>query len=162
MDENSVHETRLWAYSTSLTMIAMIALMLLLMTSAYAAELTYGPYRADVIKIIDGDTVQLDVAMWPRMSYRVNLRLAGVNTPEKKGRVPECEKAAGQKATNFTQNWLRGMKMVVVSELKEDKYGGRMLGKLAKPNGEDLAQALIKTGHAKPYDGGKRGPWCSD
>jgi hypothetical protein len=36
-----VHETRLWAYGTSLAMIALIALMLFLMASAHAAEPTY-------------------------------------------------------------------------------------------------------------------------
>jgi hypothetical protein len=41
-------ETRLCAYGTSLSMIALTALMLLLMASAYAAELTtYGPLSRD-------------------------------------------------------------------------------------------------------------------
>lgn len=94
--------------------------------------------------------------------YDNNVTLAGVNTPEKKGHEPECEKSVRQNATNFTKYWLRGVKILVVSRLREDKYVGRMLGKLAKPNGEDLAQALIAAGHAKPYDRGKRGPWCKD
>jgi hypothetical protein len=60
MDKDPERETRLWAYGTSLAMIALMALMLLFMTSAYAAEPTYGPYRATVIKVLDGDTVALD------------------------------------------------------------------------------------------------------
>jgi len=28
-------------------------------------------------------------------------------------------------------------------------------------DGKDLAQALIQEGHARAYDGGKRGSWCN-
>jgi micrococcal nuclease len=163
MDENSVHETKLWAYSTSLMMIALMAVMLLFMTSADAAELTYGPYRATVVKVLDGDTVQLGVGLWPGLTQRINLRLVGVNTPEKRGpKVSNCEKKAGQDATTFTQRWLQGVKEVTISEVRHDKYAGRALGKLRRPDGKDLAEALITSGHARPYDGGKRGPWCLD
>jgi endonuclease YncB( thermonuclease family) len=163
MDKDSERETRPWAYSTSLAMIALMALMLSLMASAYAAELTYGPYRAMVVKVLDGDTVQLEVGLWPGLTQRINLRLVGVNTPEKRGpKVSNCEKKAGQDATTFTQRWLQGVKEVTISEVRHDKYAGRALGKLRRLDGKDLAEALITSGHARPYDGGKRGSWCLD
>jgi micrococcal nuclease len=163
MDKDSERETRLWAYGTSLAMIALMALMLFLMASAHAAEPTYGPYHASVIKVLDGDTVQLEVGLWPGLTQRINLRLVGVNTPEKRGpKVSNCEKKAGQDATTFTQRWLQGVKEVTISEVRHDKYAGRALGRLRRPDGKDLAEALITSGHARPYDGGKRGPWCKD
>jgi endonuclease YncB( thermonuclease family) len=41
-------------------------------------------------------------------------------------------------------------------------YGERALGRLRRPNGKDLADSLITSGHVRPYDGVKRGPWCKD
>jgi len=125
----------------------------------HAKEL-YGNYKAEVVKVIDGDTVKLNVRIWPKLTQQINLRLKEINTPEKRGKkISDCEKKAGQKATNFTQQWLKGAKTVTVSEVQLGKYAGRVLGKLSK-EGKDLGEALIEAGHAKPYSGGKRKPWC--
>jgi len=75
--------------------------------------------------------------------------------------VPECEKKLGQKATNFTQRWLKDVETVQVSNVRKGKYAGRALGSISW-NGVDLGQALIKSGLAREYHGGKRKPWCKD
>lgn len=137
-----------------------LCLILALSPIAASAKEIYGSYKADVLRVIDGDTIEIDVHIWPQLIQRTKLRLSEVNTPEKRGRnISECEKRAGQQATNFTQQWLKGAGTVTVSEIQLGKYAGRVLGKLSK-NGEDLGRALIKAGHAKPYKGGKRKPWC--
>jgi len=128
----------------------------------HAAEETYGPYKAQVIRVKDGDTVLLDVRIWPGLTQRISLRLDGVNTPEKRGKgVTECEKKAGQKATNFTQRFLKGVETVIVRGVRRGKYAGRVLGRIEVPGKGDLGQALIRAGLARPYDGGKRAPWCT-
>ena len=135
-------------------------ILLLLPLIANAAKPTYGSYRAEVIKVKDGDTVLLDVAIWPNLTKRISLRLNGVNTPEKRGKgVTDCEKKAAQKATEFTQQFLKDTKFVFVSNVKLGKYAGRALGNITKGK-QDLAKALLEAGHAKKYDGGKREPWC--
>jgi endonuclease YncB( thermonuclease family) len=137
-----------------------ITLFFLTPLLAFAAKPTYGPYQAEVIKVKDGDTVLVDVAVWPGLTQRVSIRLVGVNTPEKRGKgITDCEKRAGQKATEFTQRWLKDAGVVTVSDVKLGKYAGRALGKISK-KGQDLGEALIASGHAKPYSGGKREPWC--
>jgi len=130
-----------------------------LIVSAQAAE-TYGPYSAKVLRVIDGDTVQVAVAIWPGLSQVTKLRLAGVNTPEKRGKVSDCEKRAGRAATAFTQAFLRGARTVMVSGIRPGKYAGRMLGSI-QVNGRSLEQALLAAGHARPYRGGRRQPWCA-
>jgi len=126
---------------------------------AYGAE-TYGNYRAEVLRVIDGDTIEVRAHIWPNLTQTIKLRLTGINTPEKRGKkISGCEKKAGQQATNFTQRWLKGVKVVTISEIKLGKYAGRVLGRISK-GGEYLGEALIKAGHAKPYSGGKRQPWC--
>lgn len=141
-------------------MIKFIFILLLLPIVANAAKPLYGPYRAEVIKVKDGDTVLLDVAIWPQLTKRISLRLDGVNTPEKRGKgITDCEKVAAQKATEFTQKFLKDTKFVFVSGVKLGKYAGRALGNITKGK-QDLGKALLEAGHAKKYDGGKRLPWC--
>ena len=129
-----------------------------LIASAQAAE-TYGPYSAKVLRVIDGDTIQVAVAIWPGLSQVTKLRLAGVNTPEKRGKVSDCEKRAGRAATAFTQDFLRGARIVTVSGVRPGKYAGRMLGSI-QADGKHLERALLDAGHARPYRGGRRQPWC--
>lgn len=133
---------------------------LLVISASCGATGLYGPYSANVIKVIDGDTVRLDIRIWPGLTQRVNLRLSGVNTPEKRGKVSDCEKKAGQAATEFTQRFLNGVNTVTIHGVKRGKYAGRVLGKLSKAE-TDLGQALIHAGHARPYSGGKRKAWCN-
>jgi len=120
----------------------------------------YGPYKAKVVRVIDGDTVELDVFVWPGLKQRIHLRLDGVNTPEKRGKgVTACEKAAAVKASAFTQTFLSGQKSLEVSGIRLGKFAGRVLGHITA-NGKDLGQALISAGLARPYAGGKRKAWC--
>jgi endonuclease YncB( thermonuclease family) len=115
-----------------------------------------------VVKVVDGDTIKLDVMIWPHSTQQVNLRLSGVNTPEKRGKnISQCEKDAAQKATNFTQQWLKGVDIITVYDVELGKYAGRALGKIRK-GGVDLGEALLKSGNARPYSGGKRKPWCTE
>ncbi len=127
---------------------------------SWAAGYRYGPYAAQVVRVIDGDTVEVDVRIWPGLVQRIRLRLEGVNTPEKRGKgVSICEKKGAQQATAFTRRFLSQGVRVAVSGVKPGKYAGRMLGRIAV-NGKDLGKALITASLAKPYAGGKRESWC--
>lgn len=138
----------------------LIPLLALLIPCHIVAKETYNRYTADYVRTVDGDTIELDVYVWPGQTNRIHLRLVGINTPEKFGKVSDCERAAGKKASAFVEQTLQAVDEVTISELQPDKYGGRMLGKLLVPEKGDLAQLLIKEGLAKEYDGGKRGGWC--
>jgi len=125
--------------------------------AAFAAE--FGPYSASVMRVIDGDTLELQIEIWPRTTVRATVRLAGIDTPEARARA-ECERQAARAATEFARRWVAERKPISVLLTGRDKYG-RELGRVVS-GGEDLAQALIAAGHARAYDGGKRrGAWCS-
>lgn len=119
----------------------------------------FAGYKADVIRVIDGDTVKLAVHVWPGLIQEINLRLDGVNTPEKRSSA-KCERAAGRAATDFTVRFMGG-ESVEVTDVSLGKYAGRVLGKISV-DGVDLGTALIEAGHAKPYSGGHREAWCTD
>jgi len=140
----------------------LLAIILSALVSGAQATEDYGPYKAKVLRVIDGDTVQIEAAIWPGLIQRTKLRLAGVNTPEKRGRgISNCEKQAGHAATAFTRRFLAGAQNVTVSGIRLGKYAGRMLGSL-HVDGKSLEQALLEAGHARPYRGRRRQPWCQD
>ena len=38
-----------------------------------------GPYLAEVIRVIDGDTIKVKVAIWPTITVEVSARVLGVD-----------------------------------------------------------------------------------
>tara|TARA_R110000751_G_scaffold89654_1_gene176454 strand:+ start:426 stop:791 length:366 start_codon:yes stop_codon:yes gene_type:complete len=113
-------------------------------------------YKVSVTRIVDGDTVDVDVdlgfGVWLRNE---RIRLAGVDTPEKRTRDP-IEKKAGIKASEFTGKMLTGADEIILlsHEKGKGKYG-RILGTLMC-DGMSLNDALISSGNAKEYWGGKK------
>lgn len=63
-----------------------------------------GVYRWPIVKVIDGDTIKVDArGDFPPALATLNVRLRGVDTPEKGGRAKcEAERRAGRAATAFT------------------------------------------------------------
>ena len=63
-------------------------------------------YRCDIVKVIDGDTVDVDIdlgfGVWLR---KERIRLRGIDTPESRTR-DELEKKYGLLAKNFLQKML--------------------------------------------------------
>lgn len=138
--------------------IACIVYTVLHVAPLNAAEL-YGPYRADVVRVIDGDTVEVDLHLYPGVTQRVKVREYGINTPEKRTALA-CEKVAGIAATVEAAKFLAG-KHITVDRVdpSSTKYAGRISGNIYA-NGGSLADHMIQTGHAREYYGGKREPWC--
>jgi endonuclease YncB( thermonuclease family) len=144
---------------SSRLIVAMLVVHGLAMAPAPASAAdAYGPYAAEVVRVIDGDTVELDVALWPGLVQRIHLRLDGVDTPEKRG-APLCEKILARRASEFTLRFFRLGGTVLVSGVRLGKYAGRVLGRIAV-DGKDLGEALVAAGLGRPYAGAKRESWC--
>ena len=138
--------------------ITMMAVGLLMAAATGFGAESYGPYRADVIRVTDGDTVKVAVHIAPGHIWTVGVRVDGVDTPETMRPACAQERVAGRAATEFVREWLMG-RAIVVDGVREDKYGGRVIGSILRGS-ESLADALIANGHARPYHGGKRTGWC--
>ncbi|MBF0293537.1 MAG: thermonuclease family protein [Nitrospinae bacterium] len=137
----------------------LIPLIMLIVAPPYAhAEELFGPYRATVIEVVDGDTLRLNVNVWPKLYEKTLFRVAGVNAPEIHGKISDCEKTAGQAAKTFTSAFVLSATEVIISGVKLEKYG-RALGHLSV-NSQDLGKALLAAGHARPYNGGRKELWC--
>lgn len=105
-------------------------------------------YAATVERVVDGDTLDVDLDLGMRVHLRARLRLEGVDTPER------GQPGYGE-ALRYVQGLVTFAPSVVVATRKPDKYG-RALARVALPDGRDLSDLLIAEGHGVAYDGGAR------
>jgi endonuclease YncB( thermonuclease family) len=137
---------------------AALALALAAMPALANAETLAGPYEARYVSAYDGDTVRLDIRIWLGLTIHTAVRLRGVDAPEIRGGC-EAEKALAIAARDYMRTALAGAERVHVSQVEEDKYGGRVVADVAI-NGWSAAALLVEAGLARPYDGGAREGWC--
>ena len=117
----------------------------------------------EIVKVLDGDTIDVEIDLGFDLYKRERVRVAGVDTPEKRTRDLE-EKELGIDATNWLKKKLEdtiagdGDELTIRTELKGGvgKYG-RLLG-WSYINDEEgsLNEQMITEGYAWPYDGGTK------
>jgi len=112
-------------------------------------------YRATVLRVIDGDTVDLDIDMGLHTHIHERIRLDGINTPESNSKVAE-ERTAAAAATEFLKSLLTDPKVTVKTKKDAQEKYGRYLGVVLNSAGVNVNEALVTAGHAKPYSGGAR------
>lgn len=112
-------------------------------------------YRAKVTNVVDGDTLDLSIDLGFDIQFSLRVRLYGVDTPEKTG----ATKVAGLAATKFTKDAVMGKDVTIETiEDKTEKFG-RFLAKVYFGDPETcLNDALIASGNAVAYFGGKKAP----
>lgn len=117
-------------------------------------------YRASVLQVVDGDTVDVVVALGFDVSIRNRFRLDGVDAPESFG---SNASDAGRAAKQYLTDLLPPGTALIVRTVKDrkEKYG-RYLAELflvgadGQPAATSVNQTLLSNGHARPYSGGAR------
>lgn len=141
----------------------MSALLFFLLTpqaSRLAAAEFLSEYPAQVVRVIDGDTVAVHVYPWPGVIVETRIRLLGVDTPELRGKC-EAEKAKAREAKATVAKLLPVGSTVQIRNVKQDKYAGRHDADVILTDGRNLSEILIRSGLARSYDGGQRSGWCA-
>lgn len=100
-------------------------------------------YKAKVIKVIDGDTVKLNIDLGFRIFWTTNCRLAGID-------APELSEEDGKKSLNFLSNNLPIGAEVEIESKRLDKYGRPIIA--LRYNGLNMNQSLIENGYASKFD----------
>lgn len=129
-------------------------------------------YRATIVRVVDGDTVDLFISVpvpWGRAGMFLvvpeRVRICCIDTPESSKPRAKCEQEIelGKKAEEYLTSILKPMSKVLLSfgNNKYDKYG-RVLAKVAILNGQDVGTIMIDAGLARPYYGRKKSDWCSE
>ena len=117
-------------------------------------------YRAKVIKVIDGDTVDVDIDLGFGISLNnERVRIMGIDTPESRTR-DKVEKKFGLASKNRLKEIL-GKTTVLKTQINkkgEDMKGkfGRVLGDFVTDDGRMVTDILVEEGHAVAYFGGSK------
>ena len=114
-------------------------------------------YRIKIVKVIDGDTVDVDIdlgfGVWLK---KERVRLFGIDTPESRTRDKE-EKKFGLLAKEYLKASLK--KGTPILRTRKDKTGkfGRILGELLYIDNEDsyvnINEKMIEEAQAVAYHG---------
>ena len=109
-------------------------------------------YKVSVTRVVDGDTVDVDIDLGFGMTYKKQrVRMKGIDTPESRTRDLE-EKKFGLASKEFLKEQLKDQEIELVSHDK-GKFG-RILGELfVGSSAYSINKIMIDNHHAVPYDG---------
>lgn len=104
-------------------------------------------YQATLIRVIDGDTVKLDVDLGFSIFTRLSCRLYGINTREH-------NEPGGPEAAAHLAELLAMPGQLMVRSIKPDKYAGRFDGEIfLSTHPESINFMMIRDGYAAVYFG---------
>ena len=110
----------------------------------------------EVVKVVDGDTLDVIFDVGFSMFRKERIRLDGIDTPE--SRTSDAnEKKFGMEAKKFLKDWVSKQKKLRAKTTKDDKYG-RILAQIygdVNPS-VSINEELIRQGYAWGYDGGTK------
>lgn len=105
-------------------------------------------YTAKVVRIIDGDTLVLDIdlglSVW---RHGEHIRLAGIA-------APELAQAGGKEARDYLASLCPpGTEVTITTHRDKTEKYGRYLGTLTRPGyRRTLNETMILTGHARRFN----------
>jgi endonuclease YncB( thermonuclease family) len=114
--------------------------------------------------VVDGDTIRLQVDLGYRIYVEQSIRLAGIRAPLLFRVTDAQEREAGEQSRFFVIDWLeKHNKTCAYNGRWYDKWPlmlhtetgdgfGRYIGQIYCKCGENLNDAILKSGHAKPFD----------
>ena len=119
-----------------------------------------GPYPVEIIRILDGDTFEARVRVWFGQEITTLVRIRGIDAPELKGRCGD--ELRGAEASRDALAKLLAAGAPMLRDVALDKYGGRVVASVAVSGAvDDISAAMIASGRARAYGGGRRDTWCA-
>ena len=109
-------------------------------------------YKAKVLRVIDGDTIDVLLDLGFNSLLKGRVRLLGIDTPESRTR-DKVEKKYGLAAKQFLVDWVEKYPYILVESSKKGKFG-RILGRLYDPEKTECWNDMaVEAFHAVPYHG---------
>lgn len=106
-------------------------------------------YKAECMRVVDGDTLNLRVDLGMNIDHRIRVRLSGIDTPETYGVKKDSEEyKAGIAAKERLEELVMGKDLIIVTE--KDKTGkyGRYIATIYVDD-SNVNETLVKEGFAK-------------
>lgn len=108
-------------------------------------------YRAQCVRVVDGDTLDLKIDAGFHATYAQRVRLLGVNAPEMHG----ASKDAGEASKAWVQDWIvranDGEWPLTIQTQKTDHFSRWLATVWRTSTGDELNGGLIAAGMAVPY-----------
>jgi endonuclease YncB( thermonuclease family) len=124
-----------------------------------------GPYFGTVVRVIDGDTFEAKIEIWPTVSATVSVRLRGFDAPEISRTRCENEKALGEAAKIAMEELLPENQTVRLTNVGPDSFEGRVVAHVDRQvevNFTSVGDRMLKEGHLRQWT--PRDPaidWCN-
>ncbi len=115
-------------------------------------------HAADVVRVLDGDTFEARVRIWPGMEVTTRVRLRGIDAPEMQARCDDERLKAIAARDALSKILAEGT--VGISRIGQDKYGGRVDADVSTARTPDVSAVMLERGLARRYSGGRRESWC--
>ena len=139
----------------------LIVLILFLLTATSShSEQSFGDYEGAIyVRNYDGDTITFNLPnLHPIIGKKIAIRVNGIDTPEIRGKCDK-EKYDAKQAQGMVEEFLKDAERIDLKNMGRGKYFRIVADVYA--DGENLAEALIDSGMAVKYDGGKKNArWC--
>ena len=113
-------------------------------------------YNCTLLRVIDGDTIDVNIDLGFNIWHKGRIRMAGIDTPESRTRNKE-EKVLGLAAKARLKELLKKKNLSINCTKEKGKFGRILADVLA--NDVNINKQLMDEGHARPYQGGKKIPW---
>ena len=113
-------------------------------------------YACKVLRVVDGETIDVNIDLGFNIWHRGRVRMAGIDTPESRTRNLE-EKKLGLASKARLKELLKGQKVSIQCTKEKGKFG-RILADVMVGD-TNINKQLIDEGHAREYQGGKKIPW---
>ncbi len=145
------------------TTLSITSLVLVLASFTISAKgVLRNSYPIEIIEVKDGDTIKVRVHQWLDTYLETNIRVLGVDTPEKGWRAKcDFERELGEQATAFTKEFVKHGSLSITN-ISNDKFGGRLDADVIRDDGVSLAAELIKNGYGYAYFGKTKHSWCAN
>jgi len=110
-------------------------------------------YSCQVTRVVDGDTIDVDLDLGFNIHHKCRVRLYGIDTPESRTRDKD-EKARGKLAAKFLEDAIsNGNQTLIQTKLKDSKGKfGRVLGSVIV-DGININEKMVENYMAVKYEG---------
>jgi micrococcal nuclease len=119
-------------------------------------------YKAQCVRVVDGDTIEILIDLGFNVSYKETVRLNGIDSPESRT-SNKLEKQAGLKVKQFLIDNIEG-KTIYTKTIKADEKYGRYLAEiyLNETDTKSLNQIMIEKGYVRTYNGKAKIAWTDE
>jgi len=122
------------------------------------ASMLRSGHPAEVVRVLDGDTFEARVRIWPGMDITTRVRLRGIDAPEMHARCDDERMKALAARDALARLLAEGS--VGIARIGQDKYGGRVDADVSTARTPDVSATMLEGGFARRYSGGRRESWC--